>query len=298
MTVEAPEYLDDASLAAVRGVAEAAREADGAAPFSEEVTIRWPVRPVDGEWHLLARDAAGAVTGYAHREPGGTAELAVHPRARRRGHGGTLLGALESLGSSGPDGAGGSDGTDLRVWSHGDQPAARKLASSRGFRVVRELLRLRRALTAEPGPARLPAGVTLRAFRPGEDDDTWLATNARAFAGHPEQGGWTRADLESRMAQPWFDPAGFLVAERDGAMVGFHWTKIEDGAGEIYVLGIDPAAQGGGLGTALAVAGLHHLFQRSVPAVTLYVEGDNGPALALYRRLEFGPLSADVMYGR
>src|SRR5690606_10535850 len=115
----------------------------------------------------------------------------------------------------------------------------------------------------------LPAGVRLRPFRPGADEPAWRSLNARAFADHPEQGRWTLADLRLRMAEPWFDPAGFLLAERetDGRLLGFHWTKVhaKDPSstggepapiGEVYVLGVDPQAQGLGLGRALTLAGL------------------------------------------
>ena len=56
-------------------------------------------------------------------------------------------------------------------------------------------------------------GVVVRAFRPGQDEVAFLAVNAEAFAGHPEQGSLGRADLDQRMAEAWFDPAGFFVAE-------------------------------------------------------------------------------------
>jgi mycothiol synthase len=292
VTVEAPEYLDDGALAAVRTLQDAARAVDGTEPFSEQVTMRWSGdgRPRDGEWHLLARDATGAITGYAHRDPTGTAELAVHPARRRTGFGSALLSALESL----PAEAG------LQVWSHGDQFAAREFAAARGYAAVRELLQLRRELSSDPAPdgVRLPPGVTLRPFRPGQDDGAWLELNARAFAHHPEQGAWTQDDLADRVRQPWFDPEGFLLAERDGRLAGFHWTKIADGLGEVYVLGVAPQEQGGGLGMALTLAGLRYLFSRGVPAVTLYVEANNQPALALYLRLEFEHWHADVMYAR
>jgi mycothiol synthase len=46
------------------------------------------------------------------------------------------------------------------------------------------------------------------------------------------------------------------------------------------------------------LAGLRHLHQRRLNTVLLYVEADNGPALAVYSRLGFSRWSADVMYAR
>ena len=125
-----------------------------------------------------------------------------------------------------------------------------------------------------PEPA-VPAGVTIRTFRPGQDEAGWLAVNAAAFASHPEQGAVTAADLAARMAEPWFDPAGFFVAERGGAMVGFHWTKQHpDRLGEVYVLGVAPEGHRQGIGRGPAATGLRHLRQRGNATVQLYVEAD------------------------
>jgi mycothiol synthase len=65
------------------------------------------------------------------------------------------------------------------------------------------------------------------------------------------------------------------------------------------VVGVDPAAQGRGLGAVLTLVGLHHLAQRLGPGaeVTLYVEGDNTAAVKTYRRLGFTVFSTDVAYG-
>jgi len=105
-----------------------------------------------------------------------------------------------------------------------------------------------------------------------------------------------RADFEQRASSDWFDPAGLFVAVRDGEIVGFHWTKVEHGTGEVYVVGVDPAEQGSGLGTALTVRGLRHLHESGIRTVDLYVEGDNDPALAVYRRLGFTEHARDVLY--
>ena len=202
----------------------------------------------------------------------------------------------------------------VRIWAHGDLPAAAALAAAAGFTRVRSLLQMRRSL-AEPLPEpRLPDGITLRNFVPGRDEDEWLAVNAAAFADHPEQGGWTRDELEHREAQPWFDPAGFFLAVRAGRVAGFHWTKIHtraendnpaglshqftgpDSVGEVYVVGVDPAEQGSGLGRALTLAGLHYLRSRGLPSVMLYVDEDNRPAIRLYESLGFAHQGTDVMF--
>jgi mycothiol synthase len=154
----------------------------------------------------------------------------------------------------------------------------------------------------EAGPA---ASGRIRAFQPGQDEAAWLALNAAAFAHHPEQGRWTERDLAERMAEPWFDPAGFLLFERDGRLVGFHWTKVHPAGeygpgpvGEIYVLGVHPDAAGAGLGRLLADAGLNHLAQLGLRSVVLYVDGDNDPALRLYASLGFRTRSVDGLYER
>ncbi|MDP9407210.1 MAG: mycothiol synthase, partial [Actinomycetota bacterium] len=184
-------------------------------------------------------------------------------------------------------------------------PPARALAARAGARPVRLLHQMHRPLTAAaplPEPPPPPAGVRLRAFRPGADDEAWLAVNARAFAAHPEQGRWTLGDLLARQAEPWFDPSGFLVAEResDGSLLGFHWTKTHGSGpaamGEVYVVGVDPAAQGLGLGRVLVLAGLAHLAAAGLGTVLLYVDDDNAAAMRLYRGLGFTPATTDALY--
>ncbi|POM26797.1 Mycothiol acetyltransferase [Actinomadura rubteroloni] len=271
---------DEVPIAAA--LVDAAAEADGIVPLSEQAML------------ALRHRAAGRVltvgaeiVAYAHLDAdGASAEFAVHPRHRRRGHGRALLDALVAD----AEGA-------LRVWAHGDLPAAAGLARSAGLERVRALFQLRRP-AADPLPdVRLAAGVGVRTFVPGRDEDAWLAVNARAFAHHPEQGAWTREDLLRREAADWFDPAGFFLAERDGALVGFHWTKIHpDGLGEVYVVGVDPSAQGLGLGRALTLTGLHHLRETGVPAILLYVDESNTAAVRLYESLSFTPHTTDVMY--
>jgi mycothiol synthase len=169
-----------------------------------------------------------------------------------------------------------------------------------GFQQSRALWQLRRSLYAALPPAELPAGIEVRTFEPGRDDEAWVRLNALAFRDHPEQGSWTVDDLHRRVGEPWFDPAGFFLAERDGVLLGSHWTKVhehEDGTrvGEVYVVGVSPRAQGLGLGKALTLTGLHYLRDLGLDVI-LYVDADNTAAVRLYEGLGFDTAKVDVQY--
>jgi mycothiol synthase len=193
-------------------------------------------------------------------------------------------------------------GRRLLVWAHGAHSPVHAVVRQFGFTPLRTLLQMRMPLPVQPEDepeqvARLDEEIVVRAFVPGRDDAAWLAANARAFARHPEQGGWTRDDLRGRIAADWFDADGFLLGEQDGRLLGYHWTKQHDATtGEVYVLGVDPQAQGRGLGRRLLNAGLAYLAARGVNTVLLYVEDSNDTAVALYRKAGFSTFTADTQY--
>jgi len=307
-------------VAEVLALTQAAGDADGAYPLSEHVVLHLrhggDVRAV----HLLIRQDDRLV-GYTHVDTtdpveGSSAELCVHPLYRRHGLGRALV--MEAMAVADGRSANGTGAGRLRLWAHGDHPSASALALSLGFERSRVLWQMRRSLYAPVPEPDMPPGVRLRPFRPGEDDEAWVALNASAFDDLPDQAGWTLADLRIRVHEPWFDPDGFLLAERepDGRLLGFHWTKVhgalhlhpaapESGPphahepiGEVYVLGVSPAAQGTGLGAALTLAGLRHLRAKGLDQVMLYVDEANRRAIALYRKLGFARWSTDVSFRR
>ena len=264
----------------VRRTVAAATDEDGSEPLDEAALLRLRHHGLDGS----ALWTAGP-DGFAWLHDGAL-DLVVTPAARGKGLGADLAAAAV------PDTGG------LTAWSHGNHPAAAALASRFGLRRVRDLWVMRRSLSSLPP---LPStDLTVRPFRPGVDEDAFLAVNAAAFAHHPEQGGMTRADLDDRLAEDWFDADGFFLAWDGDELVGFHWTKEHPSYGEVYVVGISPAAQGGGLGKLLTLTGLHHLAGRGLGEVILYVESDNAPAIAVYERLGFTHAKQDthVMYAR
>jgi len=297
--LEVKHQMGRADIAAVSELLQVATEVDGHPPLDEH---QW-LDLVHGGRH----DFAGLVAwepghdhpvGYAQvtrersdtHSPTWALEYVVDPHHRQahRGIAGTLLDAAVGLIAE-------AGGGHVHMWVPKPDAGHDDLAASIGLRRGRELRQLRRPL-----PVSEPASVAVRAFVPGQDESAWLEVNNRAFQWHPEQGGWDLETLCNRQEQSWFDPAGFLLHERDGKLAGFCWTKLhpdhQPPLGEIYVLAVDPGFRGLGLGRSLVLAGLHHLSGMGIGLAMLYVDADNAGALALYEDLGFTTDHVDRAY--
>ena len=265
----------------------------------QEVTAIDGVPPVGEHKYLKLHNGADSarailawegdrLVGYAQlliAEQLATAEIVVCPTSRRRGIGNQLLMTVDALARRA--GAG-----ELKVWAYGALPASEAIAGRHGIVPSRSLLQLERPLDDLPSTC-LPIGYAIRTFDVRRDKDAWLSLHNAVFADHPENGTWSTDDLEMRLRQPWFDAGDFLIADRDGEMVGFNWLKRVPEAppdrpeGEIYIIGVGDTERGRGLGRALALLGLHHLRAEGMQTCTLFVEADNAPALKLYGSLGF-----------
>lgn len=306
-----------AGIAEVAALLAAVEGARGLAPLSDPLAI--DVR--NGTGTLVARCDDTGVAGVAQLSPPAQADGApwqlqtvTRPGASRAQLVEALaVGVLAEAGAGTACSVGGADTAAERAsdrvtvdwWVFADDADARATmtaAFALGFRLDRELLIMRRPL---PTPQRATVGT--RAFVPSVDDAAWVTVNNRAFAGHAEQGGWTVEMLAQRRAEPWFDPDGFRVYEHDGRMLAFCWTKVhgsgtdavrDDRVGEIYVIGVDPDAQGQGLGRQLTQAGLDWMTDQGITEALLYVAGDNTAAIATYERLGFAVARRDRCFRR
>ncbi|OBA81528.1 mycothiol synthase [Mycobacterium sp. 1164966.3] len=277
----------------------AAAEFDGVAPVGEQVLRELGQQRTR---HLVT-GSSETVSGYLNLSSPrdgevAMAEMVVHPKARRRGIG-TAMARAALARTRGRN----------HFWAHGTLEPARATAAALGLVTVRELVQMRRSLADIPEPV-IPAGLRVRTYAGTADDAELLRVNNAAFAYHPEQGGWSAAQLEERRNESWFDPQGLFLAfpsesssDEARRLLGFHWTKIhadQPGLGEVYVLGVDPAAQGRALGKVLTSIGLASLAQRlsgsAEPTVMLYVESDNVAAVRTYQRLGFTTYSVDTAY--
>jgi mycothiol synthase len=269
---------------ALADLLDAVTSVDGVAPLNEDQLLALE-RGGDGFAAVLAREGDELV-GYA--------QVAHHEDAWSVGVVAREENMLDPLVGQALDAVGAMGGGTVHFWAMGARAVHDTVAARHGLRPWREVRQMRVPLPVDP-----PADVEVRPFETGRDEQAWLSANGRAFARHPEQGSWTIDDLLDRENQAWFDPAGFLLHERDGRLAGFCWTKMHEGdprLGEIYVIGVDPDFHGLGLGRALVLAGLDSLHRRGADMGMLYVDADNQAALRLYDRLGFALHHADRAY--
>lgn len=288
--------LADDELAAVTRLLSKVTGVDGSRPLSDHLWLDLVHGGRDGFAALLVLDPTDggdrALVAYAQLSQGNDSRQleVVVDRA--------VAGALETVGpellARALDVVAGDGGGRVVWWVHGPSQIHEQLARGGGMRPARRLLQMRRPL-----PTGLASGIETRSFEPGRDDDAWLAVNNRAFAGHAEQGGWDVETLHRRQREPWFDPQGFRLHERDGRLAGFCWTKLHDAPeplGEIYVIGVDPDFHGLGLGKALTLAGLESIADRGIRTGMLFVDDDNSAARSMYERLGFTVHRTDVAF--
>lgn len=286
--------MGEADVAALSRLFLAAAQADHHAPLGEHNWLDMVQGGREGFVGLVASTPGHShPIGYAQVSRGNTSwavEYVIHPHHRgEKAVGKDLVAAaLAEIAACG--------GGHVHLWVPMPGEDADDVARANGLTRGRDLWQMRRALP--PPEGQRAQGV--RKFVPDQDDAAWLDVNNRAFAWHPEQGGWDLETLRRRQAEPWFDPEDFLVHESSGHLDGFCWTKIHSDhdppLGEIYVIAVDPAVRGRGLGRALVLSGLDHLAQRGLGVAMLYVDASNAPALAMYHELGFTLHHVDRAY--
>ena len=295
-SVEVKRRMGEDDLTTITALLVLAARADGHHPLGEHKWLDLVQGGRHGFLGLVAREPEHPhPVGYAQLSRGTDSwglEIVVHPHHRSADGSVTadlLRAALAAVGATG--------GGHLHWWVPKPTPTHDAIAAAAGLDRGRDLLQLRRSLPAPPPP--LPR-LSLRAFRRGEDEEAWLEVNNRAFSWHPEQGGWDLETLRAREREPWFDPEGFLLLEHEGKLEGFCWTKVhaaeDPPLGEIYVIAVDPVAQGSGLGRALVLEGLDHLARQGLTVGMLYVDASNTPARRLYDSLGFAIDHVDRAY--
>lgn len=281
--IETRRHLDDKERDVVEQLVLDAADRDGFRSLSDHLWLELSSAATGSFGACLAFDDLNRIVGYAQLSAANQStivEIALAPEAEAPAE---LRQAL--LRAALADVAGGGGGA-VTWWTHHPDATIDGIAAAAGMHLDRRLLQMRCAL-----PIGQTTDVPTRSFEVGRDEAEWLRVNNAAFHDHPEQGGWTLATLRSREAEPWFDPDGFRLHERDGRLAAFCWTKVHahesPAMGEIYVIAVDPQFHGLGLGRALTIAGLDHLARRGLGVGMLHVDAANTAAMSLYPSLGF-----------
>ena len=297
--IETRRKLDDNELDHVRRLLADATDHDGFPPLSDHLLVDLERRGPELA-AVLAFDAVDDLAGYAQlarANESTVVELVIAPddRARLESLASQLLTAALEMADA--ENTATDRGGTVHWWVHHPDGRVAAVAAGVGMQLGRRLLQMRRALPIERSPT-----VETRAFVVGRDEAEWVRVNNAAFQGHPEQGAWTIETLQQREAEPWFDPSGFRLHEREGQLAAFCWTKVHSNTtpalGEIYVIAVDPAYRGQGLGKALTIAGLDHLAGRGLTVGMLHVDAANTAAVNLYDGLGFSIHHEDHAYTR
>ena len=295
-------HLSKSQQESVLALIKAAHDFDGTPPIAEHVLLHLRHGGDKSDSHIVF-ESENQVIAYAHLDTtdlvaGPSVEAVVHPNHRGKGLGSLILKEAIKV-----------CGDKTRIWSHGDLPAAKAIATSLKLERLWSNLLMSRSL----GDIQLVTSkYPIRTFIPDLDNQAFLSLNNKVFANYPDQGGWSEDDLKVRLNEEWFDEKGFFVAEDKGELIGFCWTKIHgahthsrngedddhghDALGEIYVLAVNPDYKGQGVGRDLTITGLNYLKYQGLNNVMLYVGVENKPAFNLYKSIGFNEFGSDVMY--
>jgi mycothiol synthase len=295
-------HLSKSQQESVLSLIKAAHNFDGTPAIAEHVLLHLRHGGDKSDSHLVIEENKEVIA-YAHLDTtdlvaGPSVEAVVHPQHRGKGLGSLILNEAIKI-----------CGDRTRIWSHGDLPAAKAIASSLNLERLWSNLLMSKSL-GEIQP--VTPKYSIRTFIPGLDNQAFISLNNKVFADYPDQGGWSEDDLKVRLNEDWFEKKGFFVAEDKGELIGFCWTKIHgahthshtggdddhghEALGEIYVLAVNPDYKGQGIGRDLTITGLNYLKYQGLNNVMLYVGVENKPALKLYKSLSFKEFGSDVMY--
>ena len=185
-------------------------------------------------------------------------------------------------------------GLRLRLTDAPSRPFIEPTLSAQAFDVTRDWLRMTLAKLPSGGlrTNKIAPGFALRAAR-ADDAEEIAKLDAAAFAMS-----WLTADVVRKGIDqaPLFR---MLEDSASGRAVGFLGLRVErPGEGYVSDIVLHPDYQRRGLGEAMMRWALAWFRQEGLESAALTVNTDNGPAIALYRKLGFEPTEKGLDYRR
>ncbi len=185
-------------------------------------------------------------------------------------------------------------GLRLRLTDAPSRPFIEPTLSAQAFDLTRDWLRMTLAKLPSGGPRtdEIAPGFALRSAR-GDDAEEIAKLDAAAFAMS-----WLTADVVRKGIdqEPVFK---ILEDSASGRAVGFLRLCVErPGEGYVSDIVLHPDYHRRGLGEAMMRWALAWFQQEGLESAALTVNTDNGPAIALYRKLGFEPTEKGLDYRR
>lgn len=185
---------------------------------------------------------------------------------------------------------------ELRHNTH-RQPVAERNASAHallttaGYRPVRSVIQMARALDGTATSPPLPDGIRLEPLDIQRDARALHAADTAAFAGNADfEPGSFEHFRDEHLLSPELDPALSRVAWRGERIAGFMTcTRTGPSTGRIDLLAVDQSERRRGLGTVLLLGGFASFAAAGLHEATLEVASDNPVALRLYERAGMSP---------
>jgi len=251
----------------------------GADLDDEAVLVVGPDGQVVGFADLMNRRYV-QVNVYAYALPG-SYQAAVFDRLRLWGE--TWAASHKHLGE-------GVEQTEVHFFRRANDEAACVALKSAGYENVRTHYVMAAELIEAPPEPVWPEGVSVRTYRPGEDDDAVFLGGEESF-----QDMWNRPpSTKERWLQPAqaesFDPTLWFLPNdtTTGDVCGVCLCSVVAGVGEVDILGIRRPWRRQGLGLALLQHAFAVFWQRGVRTARLTVDASSPTgAPRLYERAGF-----------
>jgi len=153
------------------------------------------------------------------------------------------------------------------------------VVEARGYALVRHSFRMEADLSYEPATPEWPEGITVRPFRPGEDDERFYEVQEETFADQVDSEPMTYEEWRHWSFRDPFDADLWFLAEEGDELAGILVARSEragdETVGWVSVLGVRRPWRRRGLGRALLLHSFHALRARGKPRAGLGVDGSN-----------------------